>query len=172
VSARWLHRCCEAHRAIQSFQLLLSGVPNMSYQTIVVEVKGAVGVITINRPKALNALNGQTSVEMMQALDGFDASDEVRAIIITGNEKAFAAGADVKEMKDFSKAEAHSADFLKHWDHIGVIRKPIIAAVSGFCLGGGFEVALVISSSHLTRRNLHCRKSRLAFSPAWGARSG
>lgn len=114
----------------------------MTYETILTETRAAVGIITINRPKALNALNNQVITEINTALDGFDADVGVRCIIITGSEKAFAAGADIREMKDLTKAEAQQKDFLKIWDHIGVINTPVIAAVSGFCLGGGFELAL------------------------------
>lgn len=114
----------------------------MSYETILTETKGAVGVITLNRPKALNALNAQLIKELNAALDGFDADTAVRCIIITGSEKAFAAGADIREMKDRTKAEAMQHDFLKSYDHLGLIKTPVIAAVSGFCLGGGFELAL------------------------------
>jgi enoyl-CoA hydratase len=114
----------------------------MSFETIITETTGAVGLIRFNRPKALNALNGQLIAEMNAALDGFDADPAIRCIILTGSEKAFAAGADIREMKDYSKAEALQADFLKTWDHFGLIRKPVIAAVAGFCLGGGFEFAL------------------------------
>ncbi len=123
----------------------------MTFETILIETKSAVGIITFNRPKALNALNGQMINEMNEALDGFDSDANIRCIIITGSEKAFAAGADIREMKDYSKAEVLQNDFLKAWDHIGLIKKPIIAAVSGFCLGGGFEMALatdfIIASS-------------------------
>ena len=114
----------------------------MTFETITTETKSAVGIITFNRPKALNALNAQLIREVNTALDGYDADDSIRCIVITGSEKAFAAGADVREMKDLSKAEAISSDFLKSWDHINLIQKPVIAAVSGYCLGGGFEFAL------------------------------
>lgn len=114
----------------------------MSYETILTETQDAVGIITLNRPKALNALNGALIGEINTALDGFDADHDIRCIIITGSEKAFAAGADIREMKDFTSAQAAQADFLKPYDHIGTIKKPVIAAVSGFCLGGGFELAL------------------------------
>jgi enoyl-CoA hydratase len=114
----------------------------MIYETILTQTKGAVGIITLNRPKALNALNAQLIDEMNAALDLYDGDDEIRCIVLTGSEKAFAAGADIREMQDFSKAQAVQKDFLKTWDHFGVIKKPIIAAVSGFCLGGGFEFAL------------------------------
>jgi enoyl-CoA hydratase len=115
---------------------------HMRFDTILTETSGAVGIITLNRPKALNALNVQLIDEMNAALDGFDADDSIRCIILTGSEKAFAAGADIREMKEFSAAAAKQADFLKSWDHFATIRKPIIAVVSGFCLGGGFEFAL------------------------------
>jgi enoyl-CoA hydratase len=114
----------------------------MSFETISIETKNAVGIITFNRPKALNALNAQLINETNKALDGFDADDNIRCIVVTGSEKAFAAGADIREMKDLTKAEAMKSDFLKSWDHINLIQKPIIAAVSGYCLGGGFEFAL------------------------------
>jgi enoyl-CoA hydratase len=114
----------------------------MTFETILTETQAAVGIITFNRPKALNALNGQLIAELNTALDAFDGDHNVRCIIITGNEKAFAAGADIREMKDFTTAEAVHADFLKPYDHLSEVKKPIIAAVSGFCLGGGFELAL------------------------------
>ncbi len=114
----------------------------MIFETIIADTKAAVGVITFNRPKALNALNSQMIGEINAALDAFDANDGIRCMVITGNEKAFAAGADVREMKDLTAVEAKQKDFLKIWDHISLIRKPIIAAVSGYCLGGGFEFAL------------------------------
>jgi enoyl-CoA hydratase len=114
----------------------------MIFETIITETMSAVGLIAFNRPKALNALNSQMIGEINAALDGFDADDAIRCIIVSGNEMAFAAGADVREMKDLTAAEAKQKDFLKIWDHIGSIRKPVIAAVSGYCLGGGFEFAL------------------------------
>ncbi len=114
----------------------------MTYENILIEQRGAVGVITLNRPKALNALNTQLIDEMNDALRRYDADQEVRCIILTGSEKAFAAGADIREMKDFTKTEAVQQQLLKNWDQFGLIKKPIIAAVSGFCLGGGFEFAL------------------------------
>jgi enoyl-CoA hydratase len=114
----------------------------MTFETILTEIQGAVGIITLNRPKALNALNGHLIAELNLALDSFEANDSVRCIVLAGSEKAFAAGADIREMKDFSAAEAARADFLKTYDHICTIKKPIIAAVSGFCLGGGFELAM------------------------------
>ncbi|NMD08920.1 MAG: enoyl-CoA hydratase [Phyllobacteriaceae bacterium] len=114
----------------------------MTEVTITTETRGKVGIITLNRPKALNALNGQLITEMNAALDRFDTDSDIGCIILTGSEKAFAAGADIREMKDKTFAEVTQEDFLWDWDHIGTIRKPIIAAVAGYCLGGGFEFAL------------------------------
>jgi enoyl-CoA hydratase len=114
----------------------------MAFETILAEAKGAVGIITLNRPKALNALNTQLIREMNTALSRFDSNDGVGAIILTGSDKAFAAGADIREMKDMTFRQVTEENFLEEWDHINTIRKPIIAAVAGFCLGGGFEFAL------------------------------
>ena len=114
----------------------------MTYETIRVETKGKVGIITLDRPKALNALNVQLIGEVNAALDQFDADHAIGCIILTGSEKAFAAGADIREMKDKTFRQVTEEDFLRDWDHITVIRKPIIAAVAGYCLGGGFEFAL------------------------------
>ena len=114
----------------------------MTYETILVEVKARTGIITLNRPKALNALNTQLIAEMNQALDHFEADSNIAAIILTGTEKAFAAGADIREMKDKTFNEVKAEGFLSDWDHINTITKPLIAAVSGFALGGGCEFAL------------------------------
>jgi enoyl-CoA hydratase len=114
----------------------------MTFETILVETRGAVGVITLNRPKALNALNAQLIREMNTALSRFDSDKAIGAIILTGSDKAFAAGADIREMKDMTFRQVTEENFLEEWDHINTIRKPIIAAVAGFCLGGGFEFAL------------------------------
>lgn len=114
----------------------------MTYETIRVETQGKVGIITLDRPKALNALNAQLITEMNAALDVFDQDSAIGCIILTGGEKAFAAGADIREMKDKTYAQVVEEDFLRDWDHITAIRKPIIAAVAGYCLGGGFEFAL------------------------------
>ena len=115
----------------------------MAYENIIVSTQGAVGIIQFNRPKALNALNAAMITELNAALDAFENNASIGAIILTGNEKAFAAGADVREMKDKTFAQVKAENFLHDWDHINTITKPIIAAVSGFALGGGCEYALV-----------------------------
>jgi enoyl-CoA hydratase len=116
----------------------------MAFETILVETRGAVGIITLNRPKALNALNTLLIREMNVALSAFDADKTVGCIILAGSDKAFAAGADIREMKDMTFRQVTEENFLEEWDHINAIRKPIIAAVAGFCLGGGFEFALAV----------------------------
>ncbi len=115
----------------------------MAFENIIVSTQGAVGIIQFNRPKALNALNAAMVTELNAALDIFETDIAIGAIILTGNEKAFAAGADVREMKDKTFAQVKAENFLHDWDHINTITKPIIAAVSGFALGGGCEFALV-----------------------------
>ena len=114
----------------------------MSYQTILVETKGRVGVITLNRPQALNALNSALNAELAQAVAAFDADDGVGCMIITGSEKAFAAGADIKEMADKTAAEMLMMDYCADWHFIANARKPAIAAVAGFALGGGCELVM------------------------------
>ncbi|MBB1249257.1 enoyl-CoA hydratase [Rhizobium sp. G21] len=115
----------------------------MAYETLIVETRGAVGLVTLNRPQALNALNAKLLEELVEALSAFAADDGVRAVVITGSEKAFAAGADIKEMKDLTYAQAYDADYAGGWDRVTAFRKPLIAAVAGFALGGGCEVAMM-----------------------------
>jgi len=116
----------------------------MAYETIIVETRRHVGLITLNRPKALNALCAALVQELGQALDAFEADDEIGAIVLTGSEKAFAAGADIKEMAGKSYMDAYLADFITNgWERITTCRKPVIAAVAGFALGGGCEVAMM-----------------------------
>ena len=115
----------------------------MHYENIIVETKGKVGIITLNRPKALNALNSALIMELNTALKIYEVDPDIGAIILTGSEKAFAAGADIREMKDKTFEDVTSQNFLHDWDYINTITKPLIAAVSGFALGGGFEYALI-----------------------------
>jgi enoyl-CoA hydratase len=114
----------------------------MSYSYIAVEQKGRVGVITLNRPKQLNALSPDLMAELGKALHALDADPGVGALLITGNEKAFAAGADITAMKDFSYMHAYLTDYITGWEHFKGVRKPVIAAVAGYALGGGCELAM------------------------------
>jgi enoyl-CoA hydratase len=114
----------------------------MSYEMILTERRGHVGLITFNRPQAMNALNNQLMRELMDALETFDQNEDVGAMVITGNEKAFAAGADIKEMADKSIQQMMDTDHLAVFGRIRTIQKPLIAAVSGWALGGGCEIAL------------------------------
>ena len=116
----------------------------MAYEHVIVEIRNKVGVITLNRPKALNALCGALMDELETALDELEANDDIGCIVVTGSEKAFAAGADITEMKDMSYMDAYKADFItRNWECLARARKPTIAAVAGFALGGGCEVALM-----------------------------
>jgi enoyl-CoA hydratase len=108
----------------------------MTYQNIVVEAKGRVGIIRLNRPQALNALNKALIDELTKVVDAFDADDKIGCMLITGNEKAFAAGADIKEMADKPFIEAYLGDFVSNWNAVAKARKPVVAAVAGFALGG------------------------------------
>jgi enoyl-CoA hydratase len=114
----------------------------MPYEMILTETRGRVGLITLNRPQAMNALNQQLMRELMDALEAFDKNDAIGAMIITGNEKAFAAGADIKEMANKSIEQMMDTDHIAVFGRIRTIRKPVIAAVSGWALGGGCEIAL------------------------------
>jgi len=115
----------------------------MSYETIVVETHGPVGVIRLNRPEALNALNARLIGEVNTAMDAFETDKSIGCMILTGSDKAFAAGADIKEMQDKTYPDTYMDDFIAQWDRIAQRRKPIIAAVAGFALGGGCEVAMM-----------------------------
>ena len=116
----------------------------MAYEHILVETRGAVGLITLNRPEALNALCSPLMVELNEVLDQFESDNAIGAMVLTGSEKAFAAGADIKEMQDKTWSEAYMEDFITSgWERLSRCRKPVIAAVSGFALGGGCEVAMM-----------------------------
>ncbi|MFM2074919.1 MAG: hypothetical protein RJB34_1224 [Pseudomonadota bacterium] len=113
-------------------------------ETILLRTEGRVGIVTLNRPKALNALNGQLMDELGAALQAFDADPEIGCMVITGSEKAFAAGADIGAMATYSFADVYGQDFItRNWETIRGVRKPVIAAVSGFALGGGCELAMM-----------------------------
>jgi len=115
----------------------------MTTANILVETHGGVGLIRLNRPQALNALSAALIEELNTALEAFETDAKIGAIVLTGSEKAFAAGADIKEMQDKTFAEAFVGDFISRWENVAKARKPIIAAVAGFALGGGCEIAMM-----------------------------
>jgi enoyl-CoA hydratase len=116
----------------------------MEFQNILVETRGRVGLVTLNRPKALNALNDQLMDELGAALLGFDGDEGIGAMVITGSERAFAAGADIGAMKDWTYMDVFKSEYIsRNWETLRRVRKPVIAAVSGFALGGGCELAMM-----------------------------
>jgi enoyl-CoA hydratase len=114
----------------------------MSYENIIVETRGKVGLIRLNRPQALNALNRALVHDLTRTLDAFEADANIGCMVITGSDKAFAAGADIKEMAEKTFDQAYLGDFAANWDRAATVRKPVIAAVAGFALGGGCELAM------------------------------
>jgi enoyl-CoA hydratase len=116
----------------------------MNDPNVLVETRGPVALITLNRPKAFNALSNDLMDELSQALDAIEAADSIRAIVLTGGEKVFAAGADIKGMKDYSYMDAYKGNFItRNWERTSRCRKPVVAAVAGYALGGGCELAMM-----------------------------
>jgi enoyl-CoA hydratase len=150
MSGAQLPRQDQTHRAERTLDVLLSKLPEVNFsagkmrmntENIIVETRGRVGLIRLNRPQALNALNGVLMRELAAAVDAFEADDKIGCMVITGSEKAFAAGADIKEMAGKSFTDAYFEDFTAAWHRVAQARKPVIAAVAGFALGGGCELA-------------------------------
>ena len=150
-----LRRRQQTHCPERPVDLLLSLMPTLTdpvsyprrsalaYETILVETRGKVGLITLDRPKALNALNSTVLAELLAAVKAFEADSRIGAMVLTGSEKAFAAGADIKEMQSKSYVDAYLQDFFAGWEEFTRIRKPVIAAVAGYALGGGCELAMM-----------------------------
>ena len=113
------------------------------FETIQTETRGRVGIITLVRPRALNALNQQLMLEIISAAQEFDGADGIGCIVLTGSEKAFAAGADIKEMANQSATEMYMSDWFSEWEQLTQVRTPLIAAVNGYALGGGCELAMM-----------------------------
>src|SRR5438477_2162432 len=140
--ARRALRAASRHRGVDA--LSRSGDGCMTdYETILVEQRGAVTLVTLNRPQALNALNSTVLAELIDVFAAYDADPTQRCLVLTGSEKAFAAGADIKEMQSQGFADMYSADFFAGWEQVTATRKPWIAAVAGYALGGGCEVAMM-----------------------------
>src|SRR6266404_4829796 len=119
---------------------LSGGFVMSDYKTIIVERRDAVTLVTLNRPQALNALNNEVLADLIDAFAAYDADDRQRCLVVTGSEKAFAAGADIKEMQEMGFADAFGRDFFSGWGEVTATRKPWLAAVAGYALGGGCEV--------------------------------